>query len=121
MADDLSNEEHESQERSAKREAEFEAAFFDEHYPSIIDAIKRVVSQAAGDHLQMREGVYDKMIFRIGEDLADFQFSEAMQLAGAKPFDPWAVPTKAFQAEEAIFALKAFNAAYVAGMKAGRE
>ena len=75
-----------------RREKELAEVWFENEYPGLLKAIKRAVSAHAGDELYMRENVYEDLLFRIGEDLSQFTFKEALELAGRKPFDPWAVP-----------------------------
>lgn len=73
---------------------DFAEGWFENEYPGLLTAIKRAISKHVGDELYMREGVFDDLNARIGEDLAAFTFKEALELAGREPFDPWAVPIK---------------------------
>lgn len=67
----------------------FKDEWFEDAYPSIISAIKRIVSQAAGDDLRLREDIFDDLVFRIGEDLSQWDYKDALALSGRQPFNMW--------------------------------
>lgn len=73
---------------------DFAEGWFENEYPGLLIAIKRAISKHVGDELYLREGVFDDLIFRLSIDIPDLTFKEALELAGRKPFDFWAVPIK---------------------------
>lgn len=91
---DLSHDEAEAEARRERREAEWRDTYFEYRYPSILAAVKRLLSQEAGDALQMREDCYHALCCMLGEDISEFSHSQALKLAGVTPFDAWDVPTK---------------------------
>lgn len=72
-----------------RREEAQRADYFESAYPSVLAAVKRVLSQEAGGPLYTREDVFEDLIERLCEDLFQFGFRDALALAGREPFNPW--------------------------------
>lgn len=64
------------------------------------DRIRAVLAEMAAKDLYMKEEVYGDFLLHLSADVFDFEFDRALELAGRKPFDPWAVPYKDDAPEE---------------------
>lgn len=109
-----------------RKDEAFKADFFENAYPSILKDVKRAICRQA-ENLRFREGLFDDLLEQLRDDLNDFPFSEFLEFGGAKPFDPWSVPTKDAPKKEDSLSdrlfdqIKSINEVYMQGMKAGRK